>query len=469
MGLVRQLDSYPTGRKRQRVLAAAVLASLICSYEGAIAPVVPLLLADLDISLTTYGLISAGGAVAGAVSALIGGRLTDTYGRVRLLIPLMIVCALLCYVTALVQSTEQFLVMRMVLAFVDGMALATTAPLVRDFSPRMGRATALAFWSCGPVGANLLAAAVAGATLPLFDDAWQSQFVIQGTIALVISLAVIMNVAELSPEVRSQIQHTEAARILQEAEARGVQPEKPGMLTLLRHPVMWFHLIGVSFYLIIYLTMTIYGQTMLVETFGITSAQASTVMMGYWVMNVIALIVGGLISDRLQLRRIFTLASIVVGAAAVLWMTMQMISPAGASVASILPAGMAVSFGLAFGFGAWMATFSENGEDIDPRSQGSAWGLYSGIIRGMGVVVLVVAPFVVASAGWDAWMWVCLAGVVTFLTATFFTKGPWFHRPQLALVPSDAPDLGAAIPAPRGSEAAVEAQLAPIARDTLPD
>jgi len=44
---VRQLDEYPTGSRRRRILAMAVLASLICSYEGVIAPVVPLLLEDL--------------------------------------------------------------------------------------------------------------------------------------------------------------------------------------------------------------------------------------------------------------------------------------------------------------------------------------------------------------------------------------------------------------------------------------
>ncbi|MFD0471363.1 hypothetical protein ACFQ0B_25890 [Nonomuraea thailandensis] len=85
------------------------------------------------------------------------------------------------------------------LAFVDGVAMASTAPLIRDFSPRLGRAQAFGFWTWGPVGANFLAAAVAGWTLPIFNDSWRSQFVIMGCFSLVISAVIAFNIADLSP------------------------------------------------------------------------------------------------------------------------------------------------------------------------------------------------------------------------------------------------------------------------------
>ena len=80
----------------------------------------------------------------------------------------------------------QLLVVRSLLLFVEGAAVTTTAGLVRDFSPRLGRATAFGFWTWGPVGANFLAAGIAGATLPIFTT-WRSQFVIIGSIALLVS------------------------------------------------------------------------------------------------------------------------------------------------------------------------------------------------------------------------------------------------------------------------------------------
>jgi OPA family glycerol-3-phosphate transporter-like MFS transporter len=141
---VRQLDTYPTGRRRVTILAMAVLASLICSYEAQIAPVVPLLLHDLGMDLPTYGSISALAAIAGAVAGLIGGRLTDTVGRVRLLVPLMLLTSVLCFATTLVHSPGQLLAARVVLSFVDGVAVASTpAGLSTDTSQDWGRRSTL--------------------------------------------------------------------------------------------------------------------------------------------------------------------------------------------------------------------------------------------------------------------------------------------------------------------------------------
>ena len=101
------------------LLTLAVLASLITSYEAAIAPVVPLLLEDLEMSLPTYGAISAAAAVAGAISGILAGRLADQVGRVKLLIPAMLVTALLCFSMTLVTTPTELLVVRCVLSFVE--------------------------------------------------------------------------------------------------------------------------------------------------------------------------------------------------------------------------------------------------------------------------------------------------------------------------------------------------------------
>ena len=69
LSYVRELSEYPTGSRRVRILSMAVLASLIGSYEGQIAPVVPLLTRDLGISLVTYGAVSAVALTVGAVAA----------------------------------------------------------------------------------------------------------------------------------------------------------------------------------------------------------------------------------------------------------------------------------------------------------------------------------------------------------------------------------------------------------------
>lgn len=81
------------------------------------------------------------------MSAAIGGRLADQWGRTLLLIPSLFLTAVCDFATAFVTSPLQLLVVRSLLLFIEGAAVTTTAGLVRDFSPRLGRATAFRLWT----------------------------------------------------------------------------------------------------------------------------------------------------------------------------------------------------------------------------------------------------------------------------------------------------------------------------------
>jgi MFS family permease len=419
---VRYLDAYPTGRRRRLLLAMAVLASLITSYEAAIAPVVPLLLEDLGMTLQVYGAISAAAAIAGAISGILAGRLADKFGRVRLLVPSMLLTALLCFAMTLVTTPGELLTVRVVLSFVDGIAIACTAPLVRDFSPRMGRATAFGFWTWGPVGANFLSAAIAAATLPLFGT-WQSQFVIMGWLSLVVSILIAVNLAELSPALQATIRQTELKTVGKADDQRG-----PRATDLLRSRCIWAHVLGISSWLVLYITLLVFGQTMLVATFGVSPAEASLIMTAFWVLDIAVLIAAGRLSDRWQLRRPFTVvgtALALVVLSVLVWMTAN---PQSTSIVALMVTGMLLGASLALAYAPWMANFSENAEDIDPRLQGTAWGLFAFVTKVMAVVVLLVAPLVVASSGWYGWLLVTLVCLAAFGIAIAFFEGPWRRR-----------------------------------------
>jgi MFS family permease len=449
---VRQLDSYPTGGRRVWLLAMAVVASLIGNYEAQIAPVVPVLLPDLHMTLVTYGNISAVALVAGAIAGLIGGRLTDSVGRVRLLIPLMLCTAVLSFLVAFVQSPGQFLVARTVLAFVDGLALASTAPLVRDFSPRMGRATAFGFWTWGPVGANFLAAAIAGATLQFFGGAWQSQFVIMGCVSLVLSAVVALNIAELSPTLRATILQTE-----QRAVGRVTTDRPARMRDLLRHRAIWAHCLGIASWLVLYITLVVYGQTMLVTTFGVSTAEASRIMMVFWVLNLATLIIVGRISDRLQLRRPISLIGTAGSLIVLVVYIVLMGDPKGTSATELMVTGFFLGGCLGTAYVPWMANYSENAEDIDPRLQGSAWGLFSFITKAVSVLVVMIAPHVVAAADWQAWVVVSLFCMALFGIASLFFRGPWRRPRNAAAQPLLEPEVDAPVQVLTPAEPAVPA------------
>jgi MFS family permease len=416
---VRQLDEYPTGTRRLRILTAAVLAILIGSYEAQIAPVVPLLLKDMHMSLTTYGGVSAVALLSGAVASAIGGRLTDTLGRVRLLVPLMLITALCCFGMTLAHSVRDLLIARAVLAFVDGFALASTAPLVRDFSPRLGRAQVFGFWAWGPVGANLLAAAIASLTLPIFNDSWRSQFVITGIVSLVVSIVIAANIADLSPELRARIQRTErqALRVVS-----GSRP--PRTADLLRDPRLWAHITGISVWLVLYLTLTLFGQTMLTQTFHIATAKASTIMTGFWILDLAVLVAVGRISDRLQLRKPFALGGTIAGIVVTAYLAFLM-GRGTASAGHLMLTGMLLGGTLAVAYSPWMANYSEDAEDVDPRLQGTAWGMFGFLTKAIAVLTLVLAPRVVEAASWRAWVTVSLVCLVLYLPGVFCRRGPW--------------------------------------------
>ncbi|MFF1839133.1 MFS transporter [Streptomyces sp. NPDC058231] len=435
LSYVRELDEYPTGGRRMKILTMAVLAVLIGSYEGQIAPVVPLLLKDLHMSLATYGTVSALATVAGALASVVGGRLTDNLGRVRLLIPLMLLTTVCCLAMTAVHSPTQLMLARIALSVIDGMAMAGTAPLVRDFSPRMGRAQAFGFWTWGPVGANFLAAAVASATLPLFHDSWRSQFVIMAGISLVISVVIAFNIADLSPQLRARIQQTERQAFTPDGRS-----SVPRARDLLAHRNIWAHVIGIGLWLILYLTLSLYGPTMLAHAFGLGAASASGIMSVFWVLNLLTVVVSGRISDRLQLRKPICVAGTVAAVAITGYLVMLM-GRQEVSHLHLMLTGALLGGALGVAYGPWMANFSEDAEDIDPRLQGSAWGLFGFVSKGAAVLALFIVPRVVEHSSWHTWMITAMCCTVLFIPVALLFNGPW-RRTGSEPVPVLAPTVG---------------------------
>ncbi|MEU8246762.1 MFS transporter [Nonomuraea sp. NPDC048916] len=414
---VRELNVYPVGRRRIWLLAIAVLASLVANFETTIATVLPLLMEDLSMSLTVYGQIAAASVLVGGLSAAFGGILSDRWGRVTILVPTLTITAACNFLLATVDSVGELFAIRCLMLFIEGAGITITASLVRDFSPRLGRAQAFAFWTWGPVGAAFLASALASLTLPLFGNAWQSQAIIMGIVSLTMCGVIIWQIAEPSAALRAQVMTAESAVTAEEK----IDPGK--VRELFRHPHLWAHVFGNTAWQVLYWTFAIFGQTILAGAFGMETAAANGVVALGIVVNALAVIIVGRVSDRLQLRKPFTAVGTVLTIAVLAYYISLIGQNVSAGHVTLVYAALFLCLGVAYV--PWMANFSEDAEDVESRLQGAALGIWGMVVRVMIVVLLVVSPMVVESGGWDAWLYVALAGQAVFLLSMLAYKGGW--------------------------------------------
>jgi MFS transporter, ACS family, D-galactonate transporter len=198
----RRLEHYPDTKVRVGCLAIVVAVTVLLYWQlyvdGAAATRI---LRDLHMSFLYFTGLTAAGAAIGAFASLAAG-LADRWGRANLVAWGVAVTALITLVGFPLCTTKlEFAACFGALSLVEGIVLVGTAALVRDFSPQVGRGSAMGFWTLGPVLGSLVVTVVASHTLDRYDS-WQSQFVICGIAGAVIAVAALVWLRELSPNLR---------------------------------------------------------------------------------------------------------------------------------------------------------------------------------------------------------------------------------------------------------------------------
>src|SRR5579859_907125 len=217
----RYLTHYPNNGPRAWYLALAVIATIMLYYESYILPSVStLVITTFKIGLAQYVLILLASNFLGAVATLLGS-LSDRIGRSNLIVYGLLITGIGTVLVSLTQNFGLFLLVIFVIGFVEGVILIATPALVRDFSPRFGRAMAMGFWTVGPVGGSFLATTVASQTLPIYGT-WESQYVIAGIVGLVIFVLCFLFLRELSPGLRDQVMNTTQEKEVVESRASSI-------------------------------------------------------------------------------------------------------------------------------------------------------------------------------------------------------------------------------------------------------
>ena len=464
----RALSSYPAPGARRFYLALVVAITVALYYElYVVGSVAPLIMQNLQMPFGYFVIVLALSNLIGAGASLLGG-LTDRVGRANLVIwGLLIVGLVTLLVLPNTHTRLSWSIATAAIGFFEGIILVATPALIRDFSPQTGRATAMGFWTIGPVLGSLLVSLVATMTLPSLQS-WQSQYEICGVVGLILFVASYFLLRELPAEIRDQLMVSENDRRLVEARARQIDVEAG-----LRNPwSQMLHLdvvgsaLGVSTMLLFYYTAVAFGVLVSVTLFGLTVQQANSLANWGWAANALSLVGFGMASDRLRVRKPFML----VGGLGALLMTGYFLLQAGQHPSyaklAIITSLQAVFAGAAYA--TWMASFTETVEARNPALSATGLAVWAWIQRLVvagsffllpvvvnSVTDIVQAPLTlgalhaaqaahqppdaalvgqltalqhavaVAPGQWRTWYGLCCAGIALFVALIFVMKGRW--------------------------------------------
>ena len=400
----RQLDSYPDTTPRVFYLALTVLATITLYYELYVGgSVSTLLLVNLHMTFTFFVITLAFGALIGAFGSLFAG-LADRFGRANLVVfGLLFAGVFVAFILPSATDKWTFTIESFVVGFVEGMCLVATPALIRDFSPQVGRATAMGFWTSGPVVGSLIVSAIGTATIPaVVNDPrfWTHEYHIAGIAGLVVWLIAFVGLKELSPALRDQLMVTIRDRAYIEAKAKGLTDED--IEAALRHPFrqllkpdVLISSFAVSIMLLIYYTAVGFAVIYLTTVFGFSVKNANGLGNWNWGFNVFAVILIGMISDYFRVRKPF----MVIGAVLAIVMTIIYLEQAGHhpsyySLAIILAL---LSLGLGIAYTPWMASFTETVEARNPALIATGLAIWGWIIRIVVFVAYLCLPLVVNS------------------------------------------------------------------------
>ena len=400
----RQLDHYPDTRPRVMYLAITVLATIMLYYELYVGgSVSTFILPSLKMSFTFFVLTLAFGNLIGAFGSLFAG-LTDRLGRANLVVfGLLFTGVFVLFVLPAATNKWVFTIEGFVVGVVEGICLVATPALIRDFSPQVGRATAMGFWTSGPVLGSLIVAVVGSATIPAAFTPqsdprfWGHEYVICGIAGIVVFVIALVGLKELSPQLRDQLMVTMRDRALIEAKAKGIDIE-----AALKHPFRQLlkvdvvvSALAISLMLLIYYTAVGFSVIYLSSIFGFSTKDANGLGNWNWGFNVIAVILIGVLSDRLKVRKPFmVVGGIAAAVMTIIYLLQAGLQPSYYTLAIILAL---LSFSLGVAYTPWMASFTETVEAHNPALTATGLAIWGWIIRVVVFASFLLLPTVVNS------------------------------------------------------------------------
>lgn len=452
----RQLDRYPANGPRALYLGIVVIATIVLYYElyvqGSVATKIS---ADLDMSLAYLISVSIVGNAVGALGSVAAG-LADRWGRANLVVYGLALTGVLVLALAEAGNKTVYLVLFAFVSLVEGVILVATPALIRDFSPQLGRASAMGFWTLGPVVGSLVVTEVSSHTLDAHPD-WQYQFRLCGIVGLVVFAVAFVGLRELAPRLRDQLMISLRERTLVEARARGIDPDEAirgSWRQMLRVDIVG-PAFAISVFLLFYYIAVGLFVVFFATTFGYSEARANALGNWYWGFQSIALILTGVLSDRLKVRKPFMVVGGVISAVGVALFAITTTDRTTGYYHFVWII-LLISIGGAITFAAWMAAFTETVEKHNPAATATGLAVWGATLRTVVVLALFGLIAAIPSAG-------ILVDKGTRVSALVAGRDPSLNANQNATVAAVAADP-TIVPKVQSLAARDKAQLATAAQ-----
>ena len=397
----RELHHFPKPATRFACLAIVVLATIVLYYQFYLAGAVAAgtdgkngILVDYHMSFVYYVNIAVIGYLLGAAASFVTG-LADRYGRANIVTIGLFVVALLCLIgIPLAQSKLGFGIVFALIGLVEGVILVATPALIRDFSPQLGRASAMGFWTLGPVLGSLVVAIQVSNTSTA--TSWRDHYIAAGVVGLVVAVLSAAFLRELAPELRDQLMVSERDRALIEARAKGIDltDTMRNPFRQMLKPDIILSAFAISVFLIIYYTAVGFFPAYFQTIFGFSQNDANGLGNWVWAFNAAALLVIGWLSDKLRVRKPF----MIVGAVGAIVMTIIFLSRAthpDTSYYTFVLILVLLAMFLGVAYAPWMASFTETVERRNPALAATGLAVWGLVIRLVIAVSVFIVPHVV--------------------------------------------------------------------------
>ena len=405
--LHHEIPDYPTGGRRMAYLGLAVLATITLYYTYYTQTgVTPEILSYFHMSFGYYvGIVVVSNAL-GAFASLPASK-TDVLGRSNVVIyGILIIGLIVTFGVTNCHTQLEFAIAISAIGIVEGAVLVATPALIRDFSPQMGRASAMGFWTVGPVAGSLLTSVIASHTLSHLHT-WQSQFWISGIFSLAVFVLSLLFLKDLSPSVRDQLMVSERDKALVEAKARGVSTERLAAASASpwKQILSWELVgssLGISLLLLIYFVasafFTIYYVVTFVHPSGVpySTADANSLNQWFWGADIVALIVVGWISDKLRVRKPFMLAGTLLAIVLTIIFLTRASHPS-TPYSTLVILGVLMATAISIVYAPWMAGYTETVEARNPALVATGLALWGWILRLVVAVSFIFMPIVISS------------------------------------------------------------------------